>query len=52
MKEPIENFGIDAGKIWLTLNKYGPLSINTLQKNTRIPENNFYAAVGWLAQRK
>jgi hypothetical protein len=50
MKEPIENFGIDAGKIWLTLNKYGPLSITTLQKNTRISENNFYAAVGWLAR--
>ncbi len=50
MKEPTENFGKDAGKIWVTLNRYGPLNVNSLQKNTKLSENNFYAAVGWLAR--
>jgi len=50
MKTTMENFGNDAGKIWVTLSRYGPLNTTTLQKKSRLSEHNFYAAVGWLAR--
>jgi hypothetical protein len=50
MKTTMENFGNDAGKVWIVLNKSGPLNTTTLQKKSRLSEHNFYAAVGWLAR--
>ena len=50
MKNITEKYGQNAGKVWVTLNRYGPLSETTLIKNTRLPEEEFYAAVGWLAR--
>jgi hypothetical protein len=50
MKNAINNFGRNAGRIWATLNIYGPLSKNILIKKTRLKENDFYVAIGWLAR--
>jgi hypothetical protein len=50
MKEVTQKFGENAGKVWETLNKYGPLTENTLIKNTRLNVNDFSAAIGWLAR--
>jgi hypothetical protein len=50
----MDNFNIEygqkAGVIWDTLNKYGALSETTLLKNTKLPENEFFPAIGWLAR--
>ena len=50
MKDKINDFGNYAGKIWTTLDKYGPLNEDTLIKRTRLNEYDFYAAIGWLAR--
>jgi len=50
MKTVIEEFGQHAGKVWHTLNIWGPLKEDTLLKTTRLKDENLYAAVGWLAR--
>ena len=50
MKNVINNFGRNAGKIWTTINVHGPLNRSDLIKKTRLKENDFYAGVGWLAR--
>jgi len=50
MKEVTDIFGKNAGKIWNSLNKYGPLPKLNLIKTTRLSENDFYTGVGWLAR--
>jgi hypothetical protein len=45
-----EKFGRNAGKVWVVLNTKGPLNENLLIKNTKLTENELYAAVGWLAR--
>lgn len=49
-KDIVEEFGYSAGKIWNELNTHGPLNEKELIKNTKLPKNNFYAAIGWLAR--
>jgi len=50
MKNNTDNFGKTAGKIWKTLEKYGPLSRDNLIKKNRLNQSDFYAGVGWLAR--
>lgn len=50
MRKLTESFGINAGKVWVTLNTSGQLTETTLLKNTRLTTNDLYAAVGWLAR--
>lgn len=50
MRNIIENYGRDAGKIWDTLNTYGTLKESKLLKTTKLREDDFYAAIGWLAK--
>ncbi len=50
MVEIFHKFGRNAGKIWVELNKRGPLEGKTILKKTRLKEEDFYAAVGWLAR--
>lgn len=45
-----EKFGRNAGKVWVALNSKGPLSEASLLRNTKLSENELYAAVGWLAR--
>ena len=46
----VEEFGRNAGKVWTTLNSYGPLSEVKLMNTTMLNENALYAAIGWLAR--
>lgn len=50
MREVTDIFGKNAGKIWDSLNKYGPLPKLNLIKTTRLSENDFYTGIGWLAR--
>ncbi|MFH1013808.1 MAG: winged helix-turn-helix domain-containing protein [Thermoplasmatota archaeon] len=50
MTSAIENFGRYAGKVWNELNKKGPMEESVLVKKMRIKEEDFHAAVGWLAR--
>ena len=45
-----EKFGRNAGKVWVALNTKGALNESSLIKNTKLSENELYAAVGWLAR--
>ena len=50
MINKIEDFGRNAGKIWQTLNSHGSLTQTNLTKKTKLKDDEFYAAVGWLAR--
>lgn len=50
MRDTIEKFGQNAGKVWVALDVHGPLKEDDLLKKTRLNKNDFYAAVGWLAR--
>ncbi|MCX6667712.1 MAG: winged helix-turn-helix domain-containing protein [Euryarchaeota archaeon] len=50
MKNILEEFGINAGKIWETLNSQGPLTEAKLMQTTRLSDDEFYSAIGWLAR--
>ena len=50
MINKIEDFGRNAGKIWETLNTHGALTQTNLIKKTKLKNDEFYAAVGWLAR--
>jgi len=45
-----DKFGKNAGKIWSTLNKRGPMGREELVRITRLKDREFYTAVGWLAR--
>ncbi len=46
----IEDFGRNAGKIWEILNTQDSLTQTNLMKKTKLKDDEFYAAVGWLAR--
>ena len=46
----VEDFSRNAGKLWSTLNVQGQLSEAMLMNTTKMNENAFYAALGWLAR--
>ncbi len=50
MNKIVDNFGKNAGKIWKTLEKKGKLTPNKIMDYTKLNEDEFYAAVGWLAR--
>lgn len=50
MINKVEDFGRNAGKIWETLNSHGSLTQTNLIKKTKLKDDEFYAAVGWLAR--
>lgn len=50
MINKIEDFGLNAGKIWETLSYHGALTQTHLIKKTKLRNDEFYAAVGWLAR--
>ena len=45
-----ERYGLNAGKIWKALEKHGSLTQYKLMKATKLNEEDFYAAIGWLAR--
>jgi len=50
MKEVNKNFGENAGKIWISLNTFGPQNESSLIKNTRLSLEDFFSGIGWLAR--
>jgi len=50
MTKIIDNYGKNAGKIWKILDAHGSLTPNRLKKTTKLNEDDFYVAVGWLAK--
>lgn len=46
----IAEFSIGAEKIWRLLNTQGPTSETTLMNMTKLNEQTFYGAIGWLAR--
>ena len=50
MVDIIDKFGRNAGKIWVELYKKGSLEEKSLLKKTRLKEEDFHAAIGWLAR--
>ncbi len=50
MVNVIDTYGKNAGKIWDTLENYGSLTPNKIMKNTKLCEEDFYVALGWLAK--
>ena len=50
MGDIIENFGLNAGKVWNVLNKQGPLNQYNLLRTTKLKKNDLCTAVGWLAR--
>jgi len=50
MKNILEEFGINAGKIWETLSSQGPLTEAKLMQAARLSDDEFYSGIGWLAR--
>ena len=46
----IGEVGINAGKVWETLNSNGILTEIQLMENTNLTENEIFTAIGWLAR--
>jgi hypothetical protein len=50
MKTLIDEFGWNAGKVWKLLSSNGPLKEEALLQTTKLTEEEFCTAVGWLAR--
>ena len=50
MNDIVTLFGEQAGTVWQTLHEKGPLSESELLTLTHLPEQQLYAAIGWLAR--
>lgn len=46
----VEEFGLNAGRVWNALNKCGPLSEQRLMDETSLRKNELSAAIGWLSR--
>ena len=46
----VDEFGLNAGRVWNTLKKCGPLSENRLMEETSLRKNELFAAIGWLSR--
>ena len=45
-----DKIGVNAGKVWNTLNEWGEIDISTIVKFSHIEERDAYYALGWLAR--
>ena len=50
MNEIMKSFGHNAGELWETLSTEGPQVQTKLMKKTKLREDEFYGAIGWLAR--
>jgi len=50
MRNIIDEYGRNAGKIWEALNANGSLSQTKLIRNTKLKNEEFNSAIGWLAR--
>jgi hypothetical protein len=45
-----KTIGNNAGKLWETLNEYGPMVQTKLMEKMQITEDELFGAIGWLAR--
>lgn len=50
MADVVEEFGLNAGRVWSALNSYGSLTDTQLMEDTSLRTHELYAAIGWLAR--
>jgi hypothetical protein len=50
MRNIIDEYGRNAGKIWEALNTDGSLTQTKIIRNTKLKNDEFYSAIGWLAR--
>ena len=50
MLDVLEEFGLNAGRVWNALNTQGPLNETQLLEETSLRSNELSAAVGWLSR--
>jgi len=50
MRDITKYYGRNAGKIWVSLNTYGPQSQSSLIKKTKLTLQDFHTGIGWLAR--
>lgn len=50
MRNIIDEYGRNAGKIWEVLNANGSLTQIKLIRNTKLKNDDFHSAIGWLAR--
>ena len=50
MNYMVKSYGNNAGKIWETLEEYGPQVQTKLIEKAQLTEDEFYGAIGWLAR--
>lgn len=50
MIDVVEEFGLNAGRVWMALNKHGPLTEKELLEETSLRKNELSAAIGWLSR--
>jgi len=46
----VKSYGNNAGKVWETLEEYGPQVQTKLIEKAQLTEDEFYGAIGWLAR--
>ncbi|MCK4332586.1 MAG: winged helix-turn-helix domain-containing protein [Thermoplasmatales archaeon] len=50
MADVVDEFGLNAGRVWTALNSHGSLTDTQLMENTSLRTHELYAAIGWLAR--
>jgi Winged helix-turn-helix domain (DUF2582) len=50
MRNVVDEFGENAGKIWQALHSQGPLQHIKLMRTTKLNTYEVYSAIGWLAR--
>lgn len=50
MIDIVEEFGLNAGRVWKSLNSQGPLTETQLREDSSLRPNELFAAIGWLAR--
>lgn len=50
MIDIVEEFGLNAGRVWTVLNSNGPINEIQLIENSSLRKNELFAAIGWLAR--
>jgi hypothetical protein len=50
MIDIVEEFGLNAGRVWKALNERGILTESQLMEESSLRKNELFAAIGWLAR--
>lgn len=48
----VEKIGIDAGKVWSSLDEKGRLTESALKNAVKLTYKDLYAALGWLSKEE